>query len=199
MSERELVARAKAGDFEAFNALISKHKGRIFALGKKLSGNDQDAEDIVQETFMKAIDKIDQFRGEAAFGTWLYSIALNEGRAHLSRQKQAELKPIEAYLPSGSSSEFDAIDSSRLFDWKDPHEILEAEELRSVIDDALGELPYKYREAFLLRYSEEFSIKEIAEMIGETVASTKSRVLRARLAVRDYLSKQFEVRYAQKM
>ena len=199
MSERELVAQAKAGDFSAFSALIDRHKPRIYGLARKLAGNDQDAEDIMQETFLKAIDKIDQFRGEAAFGTWLYSIALNEGRSLLSKQKQTELQPVEAYLPSGGSSGMHSEHAARLFDWKDPHKLLEQEELRTIIDSAVADLPYKFRVAFLLRYSEELSIKEISELIDESVAATKSRVLRARLALRDSLSRSFEVKYGKEV
>ena len=93
MDERELVLAAKAGDFEAFNKLITAQKDKIYGLAIKLSGNEQDAEDILQDTFLKAIDRIDQFRMESAFGTWLYSIALNEARAHLAKRKKTDLKP----------------------------------------------------------------------------------------------------------
>ena len=198
MNERELIARAKTGDFSAFSALIERNKARIYGLARKLAGNDQDAEDIMQETFLKAIDKIDQFRGDSAFGTWLYSIALNEGRSLLAKQRLSELKPIEAYLPS-KGSEPHADISDRLFDWEDPHKLLEQEELRTIIDTAIGELPYKYRAAFLLRYAEELSVKEVADLIGESVAATKSRILRARLALRDSLSSAFKDSYAKKM
>ena len=199
MDEKELVIQAKAGDFQAFSQLIEAHKSRIYALALKLSGNSQDAEDIVQDTFLKAIDKIDQFRGEASFGTWLYSIALNESRSLLAKQKHSELKPIEAYLPSADADEMHSPGNFRLFDWKDPHKLMESSELQKIMSQVIGELPYKYREAFLLRYHEEMSIKEIAKFIGESVASTKSRVLRARLALRDRLSKYFEEHYGQKM
>ncbi len=195
MKENELVRQAKAGDFEAFTELINTHKKKIYALAIKLSGNSQDAEDIVQDTFIKAIDKIDQFRQDASFGTWLYSIALNESRAHLSKQKQTELKPLEAYLPNSGSADLHDSGSFRLFDWQDPHKLLENEELKQIIDKVISDLPYKYREAFVLRYHDELSIKEISNIINESVASTKSRVLRARLALRDELSRIFEERY----
>jgi RNA polymerase sigma-70 factor (ECF subfamily) len=199
MDEQQLVARAKSGDFDAFNALINMHKGRIFALAARMTGNEQDAEDIVQDTFIKAIDKIDQFRGDASFGTWLYSIALNESRAALSRQKQTDLADVEDYLPSGGTHTNDTAGAARLFDWDDPHKALENEELRRIIDELIAELPYKYRAAFILRYQEELSIKEVARLIKESEAATKSRVLRARLALRDKLSKIFEDRYGQGM
>lgn len=195
MNEHELVKRAQAGDFEAFTELVNANKSKIYALGLKMTANPQDADDIVQETFLKAIDNIEQFRGEASFGTWLYSIALNQSRAHLAKQKQTDLKPIEDYLPTKSADDLHSSGSHRMFDWKDPHELLENEELRNIIDGAIAELPVKYREVFLLRYYEELSIKDIAKVIKESVASTKSRVLRARLAVRDHLSKALEDKY----
>lgn len=189
MNEKQLVQAARSGDFKAFTALIDAHKDKIYGLARKLSGNEQDAEDIVQDTFLKAIDKIDQFRGDASFGTWLYSIALNEARAHYGKQQKTDLKPIEEYLPSGSGESHDH--AMRLFDWKNPHDQLEESELRRVIDESIAELPYKYREAFLLRYIEELSVKEVARLTGQSEASAKSRILRARLALRDKLDKIF--------
>ncbi len=197
MSEKQLVRAAKSGDFKAFMALIDAHKDKIYGLARKLAGNKQDAEDIVQDTLLKAIDKIDQFRGEAAFGTWLYSIALNEARAHYGKQQRTDLKPIEEYLPSGSAESHDH--AMRLFDWKDPHDQLEESELRRIIDEAISKLPYKYREAFLLRYIEELPVKEVARLTGQTEASAKSRILRARLALRDKLDKIFGGYYGREM
>jgi len=199
MNEKELVQRAQAGDFNAFAELIGAHKNKIYGLARKLSGNDQDAEDIVQDTFLKAIDKIDQFRQEASFGTWLYTIALNESRAHFARSKQSDLKPIEDYLPAGHSGDHKTADHHRLYDWGDPGSVMEKEELRRTIDRYIAELPYKYREAFVLRYVEEMSVKEVAKVINESEAATKSRILRARLALRDQLAEFFEERHDQKL
>jgi RNA polymerase sigma-70 factor (ECF subfamily) len=201
MNERELVTKAQAGDYEAFTELINAHKSKIYALAWKLTGNAQDTEDIVQETFLRAIDKIDSFRLEASFGTWLYTIALNLARAQFAKAKQAELKPLEDYLPAHEHGHLDADHptESGLFDWKDPAAELETARLRESINEALNELPYKYREAFILRYFKELSVKEVAEMTGESVASAKSRILRARLALRDSLSKKFKDSYDQRL
>jgi RNA polymerase sigma-70 factor (ECF subfamily) len=199
MSEKELVARAKSGDFEAFSELIDAHKSKIYALVRKLTGNVQDAEDIVQETFLKAIDKIDQFRGESSFGTWLYTIALNLTRAQYAKQKQAELRPLEEYLPGGGSSADNHNAGPALFDWRDPHKILESNQLREIIDNVLNELPYKYREAFILRYFQELSVKEVAGIIKESEAATKSRILRARMALRERLTEVFEDSYGEEL
>lgn len=200
MYEKELVKQAKAGDFKAFSTLIKANKQKIYALALKMTANKDDAEDIVQETLLKAIDNIDKFREESTFGTWLYSIALNQSRAHLSKIKQSELKAVEAYLPSGGDTDalHDSV-SSKLFDWDDPHRQLENRELRDIINEAIQTLPLKYREAFILRYIDELSIKEIAQLTNNTISTIKPRVLRAKLAIREYLANTFKERYGQKM
>ncbi len=187
-----MIARMQSGDFEAFTALVDAHKDKIYALVHRLVGNKENAEDIIQETFLKAIDNIGQFRGESSFGTWLYAIALNLSRAHFAKEKQADLRPIEDYLPQGSESHSH---DTNLLEWQDPYRVLETKELQEKINMALDNLPYQYREAFLLRYHNELSVKEIAELTGQSEASAKSRILRARLALREYLSKDFEARH----
>ena len=199
MDEKELVRKAQVGDFDAFGKLVDLHKAKVYAALRRLTGNDQDAEDLLQDTFLKAIDKIDQFRGEASFGTWLTAIALNEARALFARSKQAELKPVEAYLPVDGRGGEHNHESFRLFDWQDPHRVLEADELKRIIDQVIGELPFKYREAFVLRYIEELPVKEVAGLTGQTEASAKSRILRARLALIERLSQIFEAEYEQRM
>ncbi len=199
MDEKQLVAKAQAGDFEAFAKLIEANKQKVYAFVRRLTANTEDAEDILQDSFLKAIDKIDQFRGEASFGTWLSSIALNEARVLYARKKQFDLKPIEDYLPGAGSHGDDQQDSIRLFDWQDPQSQLESDELRRTVNGAVDKLPYKYREVFVLRYIEELSVKEVARLTKQTVASTKSRILRAPLALRDMLSSTFEERYGKKV
>ncbi len=195
MDEKTLVQNAQAGDFSAFTELIQAHQDKIYGLARKLSGNSEDAEDIVQDTFLKAIDKIDQFRLESSFGTWLYSIALNQARGLFAKRKQTELKPVEDYLPSEHDSQGNHVESHKLSDWRNPEQLLETEELRQTLNRLVAELPYKYREAFVLRYIEELSVKEVAEAINESEAATKSRILRARLALREQLSVLFEVQH----
>jgi len=167
MNETELIKRARSGDFEAFNRLVETHKSKVWGLLLRLTGSTEDAEDAFQDTLLKAIEKIDQFRGESSFGTWLYKIALNQARALFARGRQAELRPIEDYLPAASHSPGTDTASERLFDWKDPHSILETEEIGSIIGKAINELPFKYREAFLLRYVEELPVKEVARLTDQ--------------------------------
>ncbi len=192
MDEKQLIARAQSGDFAAFTELINTHKGRVFGLVRRLIGNEQDAEDLVQETFLKAIDNIDRFRGEAAFGTWLHTIALNQVRAHAAKEKVRDLRPLEDYLPIADADDGHQHAAAHLSTWRDPHAELEADELRQRLNAAINELPYAYREAFVLRYFDELSVKEIAAITDESEAATKSRILRARLALREKLARLFE-------
>jgi len=179
--------------------LVRAHQGKIFAMVRRLADNEQDAEDIMQDSLIKAIDKIDQFRGDSSFGTWLYAIALNLTRARFARKDRGDLRPIEEYLPAASGSAGHDSDKVALFDWKDPHKLMESAQLQSAINKAIVDLPYKYREAFLLRYIEELPVKEVARLTKQTEASAKSRILRARLALRDKLANTFEEEYGRKM
>jgi RNA polymerase sigma-70 factor, ECF subfamily len=183
MDEKQLVERAKSGDFAAFQALVQPHEKRLYSLAKRMTGNEQDAEDIVQETLLKAIDKLETFRAESSFGTWLYSITLNAGRHHLVHQRRQALTPVEDLL-NGTSHH---AETHNLREWRDPHSVMEAGEIRKFIAAAVDELPAEYSVPFLLRYEDELSIKEIAEMLKLTEAATKSRVLRARLFLREKL------------
>jgi len=188
MNEKELVHKAQSGDFEAFSSLIEKYKTKIYNLALKLSGDRHDAEDILQETFLKAVDNIEKFRAESSFGTWLYAIAVNIVRARYAESRKADLMPIEDYLPG---SHGDEASDSELFEWGDPHNLMEQKELRNIIDQSLSEIPKKYSMPFILRYYEDMSVKQVADTMNLTVAAAKSRILRARLALREKLSEIF--------
>ena len=188
MNEKELVRKAQSGDFEAFSQLIEKYKNKIYNLALKFSKNRQDAEDVLQDTFLKAVDNIDKFRGDSAFGTWLYTIAVNIMRAQYSKDQKADLRPIEEYLPEGHGDNTIHIE---LFDWGNPQELMEQKELKQAIDNALAELPQKYSMPFILRYFEDMQVSEIANVMKLTVPAAKSRILRARLALREKLSELF--------
>lgn len=185
-SEKELIRLAQSGDFGAFNSLIKEYQSKIYGLALKLSKNREDAEDIFQETFLKAIDNIKKFRSESAFGTWLYAIAVNVVRAKYGKESKADLLPIEEYLPSSKTHHNE--DISELFDWNDPLSKMTDIEIKGKIENGLRELPLKYRMPFLLRYTHEMSLKEVAETLNLSLAAAKSRVLRARMAMRQYLN-----------
>jgi RNA polymerase sigma-70 factor, ECF subfamily len=183
--EAELVRQAQAGDFDAFGKLIEQYRPKIFGLAMRLSKNRQDAEDIFQETFLKAVDNIRRFRGDSSFGTWLYIIALNIVRARYKSRDRTELLPLDAYLPDHAAH--GEIEPA-LADWNDPLTKLTTDELRNRLQAALDRLPLKYRMPFVLRYSEEMPVVEVAKVLGLSMAATKSRILRARLAMQTFLN-----------
>ena len=192
-NEKELVRQAQSGDFKAFSELIEKYRPKIFGLALRLAKNREDAEDIFQDTFMKAIDNIEKFRAESSFGTWLYAICVNVVRARYSRENKAELLPIEDYLPAGHDHSDTA--AARLISWDDPLASLTRSEVGKILEEAIHELPLKYRIPFLLRYTQEMPVQEVADALGLKLANVKSRILRARLALRQALGKYFNEDY----
>jgi RNA polymerase sigma-70 factor (ECF subfamily) len=187
MNEKELITAAQSGDFDAFSKLIGEHKDKIYRLALKLTNNREDAEDIVQETFLKAVDNIDKFRMESSFGTWLYSIALNLFRTGAIKNKRMDLKPIETYLPDSHGE-----NTANLFDWGDPHDYYEKKLIMETIETGLAEMKYIYSAPFILRYMEDMPVKEVAELLKLSIPATKSRILRARLELRERLSMKFQ-------
>jgi len=186
MNEKELILAARGGDRDAFNELISNYTDRIYRLAWKLSGNQEDAEDIFQETFLKAVDNIDSFRLESTFGTWLYSIAMNVMRTCFAKRKRMQLGPIEDFLPDHANGV-----NSKLLDWGDPHDLFENAQLREMIDSFLSRMSPENSTPFVLRYMEDMSVKDVAEVMGLSVPAVKSRILRTRFALREYLSEKF--------
>ena len=187
--EKELVRLAQSGDFKAFTRLIEGYRPKIFGLALKLSKNREDAEDIFQETFLKAIDNIKKFRAESSFGTWLYTICVNVVRAKYARESRGDLLPLDDYLPA--SHEHSDPDAPQLFDWNDPLSQMTDDEVRNRLDKAIHELPLKYRIPFLLRYTQDMSAQEVADTLNIKLANAKSRILRARMALRDNLNDYF--------
>lgn len=188
-SEKELVQRAQDGDYQAFTELIEGYRSKIYGLALKLSKNREDAEDIFQETFLKAIDNIKQFRAESSFGTWLFTIAVNNVRAKYAKESKADLLSVEEYLPSPQGHTDDNL--PQLFDWKDPLSKLTGQELQRKLEEAIKELPLTYRIPFILRYIEEMPVQEVADTLKISLAAAKSRILRARLALRKSLNDYF--------
>ncbi|MGH7450225.1 MAG: RNA polymerase sigma factor [bacterium] len=184
VSESKLLAAVKRGDERAVRKLVDTHSPRLYNLALRILRNQQDAEDAVQEAFITALDKLEQFDGRAEFSTWLYRIAVNASlialRKKRSRRRQEE--PIE--VPQFENRE--------LVDWgADPaHELLNAE-MRATMEAAIDKLPAKYRVVFVLRDLEGLSIAETSQTLGISVANVKVRLLRARLFLREALSQYF--------
>ncbi len=193
IDEKELLEKAQLGDFNAFSELIKAYQPKILGLALKISKNREDAEDIFQETFLKAIDNLEKFRGESSFGTWLYTIMVNIMRAKYKKEQKAELMPLEDYLPHKHNAHDP--EAASLLDWRDPLSKMTDREIKSKIDEAIQTLPFKYRLPFLLRYTQDMSMNEVADTLKLSLPAAKSRVLRARVAMRQQLDDYFSEGY----
>lgn len=184
-SESELVAEAKNGRGEAFEELVNRYEKKIYRLGVRLMGNDQDAEDVLQETFLKAFEHLKDFREDSRFYTWLVRIAVNEGLMKLRKRRSDKAQPME-----------DAVDDDgqvmpREFkDWKpNPEQEMSQKEMEQLLLDSARALPPSLRAVFFLRDVEELSTEEAAQALGLTAGAVKARLFRARFQLREELSK----------
>ncbi|MGH9538951.1 MAG: sigma-70 family RNA polymerase sigma factor [Terriglobales bacterium] len=182
--EQALIARIRNGETSLFAALVKPYERRVYVAALALLRNEADAQDVAQEAILKAFAHLRQFRGESRFSTWLIQITVNEARMR-QRKQHADL-----FEPIGETDGEDGTYTPRDFaDWREiPSEALERSELRTLLAKALASLGQKYREVFLLRDMEHMSIEETAQALGISVASVKTRLLRARLMLRDLLA-----------
>src|SRR5262245_19747891 len=182
--DRELLARAQAGDMSAFESLVGRHEEKVYGLALRMTRSEADAAEIAQDTFLSAYQHLSEFRGEAAFGSWVHRIAANNALMRLRRQKVVDIVSDELAGPEfterGSLAEVPESDWSRRAD----DQLLD-EELGRAIQAATDALPEGYREVFLLKDVEGLSYEEISEMVGISIPAVKSRLHRARLALRE--------------
>ena len=182
--EQELIRRIQGGEPEKFYELIRPFERRVYAAAFAVLRNQADAEDAAQEAMLKAFANLRQFRGEARFSTWLIQIAVNEARMRRRRDHADMVEPI------GEREDDEGVYTPREFaDWHEvPSEALERREVRDLLLEALASLGSKYREVFVLRDVQHLSIEEVSETLGISTASVKTRLLRARLMLRDLLA-----------
>jgi RNA polymerase sigma-70 factor, ECF subfamily len=182
--DHTLLARAQAGDMSAFEALVDRHEDKVYGLALRMTRSEADAAEITQDTFLSAYQHLADFRGEAAFGSWVHRIAANNALMRLRRQRVLDIVSEDLAGPEftdrGSLAEVPESDWNRRADDK----ILD-EELGRAIQEATDALPEGYREVFLLKDVEGLSYEEISEMVGISVPAVKSRLHRARLALRE--------------
>lgn len=188
--DRTLVARARKGDFDAFESLVKKYERRVFSLGRRIVGRQHDAEEVVQQTFTSVIEKLDGFREEASFYTWLMRIATNHALALLRKRSYREGLPLAEDRSSGGDGDLPHPEFIAQWD-ETPDEIASRRETRQILDDALAELDEKYRLVFVLRDVQGMSTAETAEALGITPSNVKVRLLRARLMLRERLTRVF--------
>lgn len=188
-SDAELVARAKLGDLAAFEALTSRYEQRVYSLAMRMLRQEQDAEDVTQQTFLSALENLNGFRGEASFSTWLLRIAAHAALKVIRKRKGLDTVSLEE--ATESQDENGAIPHPEyIADWRQsPEELVQRNETRRLLDGALAQLDEKRRLVFLLRDVEGLSVKETAEALGLSEANVKVRLLRARLQLREQLTR----------
>jgi RNA polymerase sigma-70 factor (ECF subfamily) len=186
--EQRMITLILAGDSRLFHELIRPYERSVYVMALSFLHNEADAEDTVQEAFLKAFRNLGSFRGEAKFGTWLISITLNEARSRIRRKNSDKMEWLDE-----SPGEPGHVSPALLRDWKEiPSEALERHEVRILLQEAVAALPLIYREVFLLRDVEELSIVEAAEVLKISVASIKVRLHRARLMLQKKLAPQLK-------
>ena len=182
--DRTLLTRAQGGEMSAFEALVARHEDKVYGLALRMTRSEADAAEITQDTFLSAYQHLAEFRGEAAFGSWVHRIAANNALMRLRRQRVLDIVSDELAGPEftdrGSLAEVPESDWSKRADDK----VLD-DELGRAIQVATDALPEGYREVFLLKDVEGLSYEEISEMVGISVPAVKSRLHRARLALRE--------------
>lgn len=181
-----LVEQLRREDAGAAEALVGAYGDRVYRLALRITGNVSDAEEVVQDALWTVVRKIDTFRGDSAFGSWLYRIAANAAYQKVRGRRRRTEVPLDDVLPSFHD---DGQHAASIVDWSptvdDPSR---QADLRFVLTAAIDALPEDYRAAVVLRDVEEFSIAEVAEMLGLSVANAKTRVHRARLFLRQRLA-----------
>lgn len=169
-TEAAAIAKARTGDGEAFRLLVEKHSRSVFRLGFRLTGNPQDAEDVVQETFLRAYRQLDRYDGRASFHTWIYRIASNYALDLLRGRKRVEQKKDENQLPVVETIPAEDPAADRL---------VYSAQVRERLAFAMDELSEQERTAFVLRHHEGLSIDEIGETLGLAQSATKNSIFRA--------------------
>ena len=185
-SEAALIARVIDGDYEAFYELVRPCERGIYLSALAILNNDADAEEVAQEAILKAFKAIRRFRQESKFSTWIIQITINESRMKLRKDRRHLYDSLDE--PRKGEDEGDYIPRD-FADWREiPSEALENSRLRDALKKALASLSPKYRQVLVLRDVEHLNIAETAKLIGITEASVKTRLLRARLMMRDALA-----------
>ena len=186
--ESALVARAQAGDQSAFATLVDRYQRKIYRVGKNITQNNEDAEDVLQETFLKAYEHLAGFQGNSKFYTWIVRIAVNEALMKLRKRKGDRFVSLDEPIETGEEEV-----KREVAVWDDnPEQRYSREEMQRILDEAVDDLKPDFRTVFVLRDIEELSTEETAEALGISVPAVKSRLLRARLALREKLTRQFK-------
>ena len=186
--EAPFVAQARKGDDRAFAELVKRYEAKIFRLAQHITQNREDAEDVLQETFLRAYEHLDQFQGNSKFYTWIVRIAVNQALMKLRRRRTDKSVSLDESIDTGEDTV-----TREIAAWdEDPEQRFSREELGEILDSAIQTLAPAYRSVFLLRDVDDLSTEETAEALGLSVPAVKSRLLRARLQLREKLTRYFK-------
>jgi len=190
----ELVARAKQGDRDAFDTIVERYTPRIYNLSLRITGSREEAEDCVQDAFLRAFKALGHFRGEAAFSTWLYRVAMNVAN---DASRRLGSKPIAASELADPDSNLPPPELERLGEsahsTDSPETSLLKAQRRQVVTEAIRSLPQNHRTVIVLYDLQGLSYEEIAHVLGTRVGTVKSRLNRARLALKELLTPHLEL------
>ncbi len=190
--DEELVGMFVNGrDEDAFNELVNRYSDKVYRLAYRITNNQNDAEEVLQEVFLILIEKLSTFRKESRFSTWLYRVASNASFMYLRNQKRSREKEtsLDDYKPYNDYGVLEGVEER---DWSGrPDSQLLSAEGTQLIEKAISELPEEYRVVFHMKDIERLTSKEIAEALGLSIPAVKSRVLRSRLFLRDKLSEYY--------
>src|SRR5689334_9272057 len=188
--ESVLVDAARKGDIGAFESLVKRYDRNVFRIAQHITQNREDAEDVVQDAFLKAYQNLGQFQGQSKFYTWLVRIAVNEALMRLRRRRPERMVSLDEDVKTEEDSM-----PREVADWSpNPEQQYNQEELRDILQRTIQGLPSSFRTVFVLRDVEGLSTEETAEALGLSIPAVKSRLLRARLQLRERLNKYFKKR-----
>jgi len=188
IDELQLVTQAREGDTDAFNELVRRYEGRVFRLAQHITQNREDAEDVLQESFLKAYEHLDQFKGDSKFYTWIVRIAVNQALMKLRRRKTDKSVSLDETIDTGEDTV-----TREVAAWdEDPEQRFTREEIGEILNSAVESLEPLYRSVFVLRDIEDLSTEETAEALNLSIPAVKSRLLRARLQLREKLTRFFK-------
>jgi len=188
--ELVLVNAAKAGDVGAFEELVRRYDRNVFRIAQHITQNREDAEDVVQDAFLKAYENLPQFQGQSKFYTWLVRIAVNEALMKLRRRRPERMVSLDEEVRTEEDSM-----PREIADWSpNPEQQYNQAELKDILGKTIQGLPASFRTVFVLRDVEGLSTEETAEALNLSIPAVKSRLLRARLQLRERLNKYFKTR-----
>jgi RNA polymerase sigma-70 factor (ECF subfamily) len=185
----DLFRQARGGDFTAFEQLVSRYQDRVYGLARRMLGESHDAEDVTQQTFLSMVEHLRDFREESSVAAWVLRIAANHALKLL--RKRRGLPTVSLANPDTPEEGYADVPHPEFISrWRDdPADLADRHEIRTLIDRALGELSESHRSVFVLRDIEGFSVKETADLLQISEANVKVRLLRARLALRERLTR----------